>query len=176
MTLTHNQETLKPERSHFQASSHPFLIPLNDSRTLEIVVLERCFIFVLYIYVCIYICILDIMFLFTDFRWKNFGISFNDNSVFHLCVGENHSYSKLFLRSLPHPGEKVWWLKPQAQKQRASLWISGLPFIGWVTLHKLFHFPVTQFPQVYKRDSNISPPRAAINTNMSAIIITIINY
>lgn len=46
---------------------------------------------------------------------------FYDNSVFHLCVGENHSYSKLFLRSLPHPGEKVWWLKPQAQKQRASL-------------------------------------------------------
>ena len=74
-------------------------------------VLERCFIFVLYIYVCIYICILDIMFLFTDFRWKSFGISFNDKSVFHLCVGENHSYSKLFLRSLPHPGEKVWWLK-----------------------------------------------------------------
>ena len=37
-----------------------------------VVVLERCFIFVLYIYVCIYICILDIMFLFTDFRWKNF--------------------------------------------------------------------------------------------------------
>ena len=36
---------------------------------------------------------------------------FSDNSVFHLCVGENHSYSKLFLRSLPYPGEKVWWLK-----------------------------------------------------------------
>ena len=35
---------------------------------------------------------------------------------------------------------------------------------------------MTQFPQVYKRDSNISPPRAAINTNVSAIIITIINY
>ena len=32
-------------------------------------------------------------------------------TVFHLCVGVNHSYSKSFLRSLPHPGEKVWWLK-----------------------------------------------------------------
>ena len=37
-----------------------------------VVVLERCFIFILYVYVCIYVCILDIMFLFTDFRWKNF--------------------------------------------------------------------------------------------------------
>ena len=76
-------------------------------------VLERCFIFVLYIYVCIYICILDIMFLFTDFRWKSFGFLFFFLmiTVFHLCVGVNHSYSKSFLRSLPHPGEKVWWLK-----------------------------------------------------------------
>lgn len=97
-------------------------------------------------------------------------------TVCFIYVWGKISYSKLFLRSLPHPGEKVWWLKTQAQKQKASFSISGLPFIGWVTLHKLFHFHVTQFPQVYKRDINISLPRAAINTKMSAIIITIINY
>ena len=107
MTLTGNQETSKPERSHFQVSSHPFLIPLNDSQTLETVVLERCFIFVLYVYVCIYICILDIMFLFTDFRWKSSGI-FLTMTVCFIYVWGKISYSKLFLRSLPHPGEKVW--------------------------------------------------------------------
>ena len=104
MTLTDNQETPKPERSHFQASSHPFLIPLNDSQTLETVVLERCFIFVLYVYVCIYICILDIMFLFTDFRWQSFGILMI--TVCFIYVWGKISYSKLFLRSLPHPREK----------------------------------------------------------------------
>ena len=43
---------------------------------LVVVVLERCFIFVLYVYVCINICIFDIMFLFTDFKWKSFVIFF----------------------------------------------------------------------------------------------------
>ena len=58
-------------------------------------VLERCFIFVLYIYVCIYICILDIMFLFTDFRWKSFGVLFfffNDNCVSFMCGGKSQLF------------------------------------------------------------------------------------
>ena len=38
-------------------------------------------------------------------------------TVCFIYVWGKISYSKLFLRSLPHPGEKVWWLKTQAQKQ-----------------------------------------------------------